>query len=381
MKDISKKIGILTFSDIANKNYGALLQTYALKKVLQKFGYEPEIINYKKKFNGTLFDQLKYYIKNPFIKRKMEERPFARFAAEYIPERTNRISSTKLHDLNTKYSTFIVGSDQVWRHKYTKRDGLTFFLDFVNSDKKKIAYAASFGKDTLEVKDHELRKKIFELLKQFSAVSVREQSGVNICGQEFGMKAELVIDPTFLLTVDDYRKITDCLNFKENESYIASMVLDRSPSANKICNFISDKSGKKLINIAGNEGTFIKKYNLFEMWLKYIEHSDLVITDSFHCTVFAILFNKQFYVIKNKERGLSRIENLLRLMGINHNLILETGDEYYQLRPEKIDYNSVNRKRQLWRQKSLSYLELVIEDKIKTDRVSYDQKLQKPLYF
>nr|WP_321399024.1 polysaccharide pyruvyl transferase family protein [uncultured Desulfobacter sp.] len=356
-KDISKKIGILTFSDISNKNYGALLQTYALKKTLQNLGYEPEIINYKKQFNGSRLDELKYRLKNPTIIRRIEEKSFTQFAKIYLPERTIRIPYNQLSLLNSKYSTFIVGSDQVWRHKYTKNDGFTYYLDFVGENKKKISYAASFGKDSLNIENDETRSKIEALLKSFSAISVREQSGINICKKEFNIKARLVLDPTLLLKPEDYQNISKDFHFAPpSNNFIACMILDNSTYIDELCNKISNKKGKKIINITGND-FFIKQYVPFGSWLEHIKKSDTVVTDSFHCAVFAILFNKQFIVIKNKDRGLSRIENLLDIMGINRNRIIMDLVGYDQACSEVIRYDLVNNSLELWRQESLSYLE------------------------
>ena len=141
----------------------------------------------------------------------------------------------ELKNLNNKFDIFIVGSDQVWRgiELFGKKNH--YFFDFVNNDKKKIAYAASFGVDHWEG-DEKLTKKIKPLIKKFNYISVREESGINICEKIFEIdNAVCVLDPTLIIDRQDYQSILDDWKDRNHlkKKYVAHMLLDDTKQLRK----------------------------------------------------------------------------------------------------------------------------------------------------
>ncbi len=227
-----KKTATITFQN-AN-NYGALLQTYALHKCLINLGVHNQVLNYKCDYMGKPYGiaalkrkgLIRFFLGIAYYIFRLPRR--AKFA-----EFRSRINYTKilkrddLFDLNQKYDFFISGSDQVWNDGISNLDP-SFFLDFVKSREKKLSYAASFGFEEIS---ENLKSKYKKLLHDFSSYNMREESGVNIISKLFNKKANLVLDPTLLLTKKDYDEITNLPNIKEKyilvyQTTLSSFLLD-----------------------------------------------------------------------------------------------------------------------------------------------------------
>lgn len=204
-----------------------------------------------------------------------------------------------------KLETLIVGSDQVWRPMYN--DCLyDMFLQFAENFKgKKIAYAASFGVDNWEFTD-EQTKICSSLIKQFDAISVRESSGKSLCKKYWVIDAVNVLDPTLLVNKDDYIKI--CADIPVvKERYLAAYILDSSDRVNEIIAEEADKRGL----IVRRYSADAKAELTVEEWISIFRDASFVVTDSFHGTVFSILFEKPFRCVANRDRGNARFEDLL----------------------------------------------------------------------
>ena len=349
------KIGILTFQYANNRNFGASLQSFACKSLIEKIVKikEIKVINY----NPTNFN----FIKKVF--HYFTGLAFNDYNNKFLNLSKEIYNKKELEELNNNFDIFIVGSDQVWRTIWLKEKSLHYFFDFVNDNKKKIAYAASFGVDFWEG-DEKLTEKIKSLIKRFDSISVREESGIDICKDTFGIdNVVCVLDPTLMISKEDYQPILDDWKDKNHlkKKYIAHMLLDDTKDlkdgSKKIADYLKAEINYikgKSIKILGKEITF---YNKVSQWLTYLKDAELVITDSFHCTVFSLIFHKKFVVVANPVRGVARLETLLGKVGLkdrfftNIEAVMKSG-----ILDKDIDYNEVDEKLEVHRKYSMEFL-------------------------
>ncbi|AFL69141.1 polysaccharide pyruvyl transferase family protein [Sulfurospirillum barnesii] len=365
------KIGILTLP-IA-ENYGGILQAVALYRFLSSQGHDVVLIYKQKKqvFWKRLIIAL--IVKIPFQdfrglksnyknnKERLKRKAFHRgFIEKEISEMSKDLHTRQ--DLEEfareqKLDVVIVGSDQVWRKKYIdEKYYKNYFLDFVDGSRtKKIAYAASFGKDHWEGEnDH---AEIAKLLQDFTAVSMREASGVLTCKEAFGYeKAVHVLDPTMLMSKDFYQEE---IIKKHNVTGVGkggllTYVLDEAEEKKEIIEFT--KNIYKFENVLHLKGfdTLHVTYSA-PQWLAAFAGADFVVTDSFHGMVFSIIFEKEFVVIGNESRGLDRFISLLDALGLKERLVFNVKNfEGGEL--GKINYNKVNEILGMQKKKSLEFL-------------------------
>lgn len=383
---MEKKIGILTLS--IGKGYGGILQNYALHYVLQKMSYDTITISREYKAVKNLKDFLSS-IKNVTFNRingtyrkhvSTQERAFifgemTRFVENNIKISEKIYSTEELAKYFNKYpfDAIIVGSDQTWRPKYSPYIQ-NYFLDFLisNNKIKKIAYAASFGTDKWEYSDKDtiLCK---NLIRQFDAISVRENSGVELCKKYFDVNAKWVLDPTLLINKEDYVKNFGYADKKRKG--IFTYILDNDLQKQ---NFITYVSNKLKLPIFKNQPEFeltdirapffISDYKCppVDEWIMAFHEADYIVTDSFHGVVFSIIFNKQFIAIANEARGTSRFFSLLSSLGLNERLVLGNKEFDDNLLQNKIDYDEVNKKLCILQNESLNFLKISIESATKT---------------
>jgi hypothetical protein len=358
------KIGIMTFW-WSDDNYGQLLQCYALQKYLRNAGHDAFLIRYdprndyvktplwKKTIKAVnqvaLANYLKFKIrKYSDIKEKKEHsRHFGEFRKEHIRQ-TDRIyySYKELAENPPEADVYITGSDQVWNpdfigFKNNNNQTRAFFLDFGSHATKRIAYAASFGKEWFE---DDFVQEITPLLKRFDYISVREKSGLDICRQCGVTNAEWAPDPTMLLNNVDYRALYGPINQSDNEGpyclvYMLSNECDFSIEtvydwANTINN--------KVLYITGNvkHDKYEKTYATIPEWLYFIDKAEYVITNSFHCSVFSLLFQKKIGVVPltGKSTGMnSRFDSLFETFDIQQQFI----DASFAVFNNYLDWNSV----------------------------------------
>jgi hypothetical protein len=352
------KIGILT--QPLKTNYGGLLQAYALQKTLKDLGHEAWIIDrdYSKlSFKKKVFNEIKRKIPiggfsfQPNVKeKKIIGQHTTYFKNKYIGPRTEKFTqSSEMEKLNLLgFEAFIVGSDQVWRPRYSP--GITnFFLDFAVNEpnKKRLSYAASFGVDQWEFSE-EQTKDCSKLARSFDAVSVREASGINLSQEYLGVKAIHVLDPTMLLNIKDYLNLINVEGEPESEGNLMTYVLDGTEEKEK---FINDVA----INLEITPFTIMQKEKLsgktkiddsifppVTKWLGGFMDAKFVITDSFHGCAFAILFNKPFIALGNKKRGVARFTSLLKMFDLEERLILDNFTFKKSIVENTIDWEKVN---------------------------------------
>lgn len=318
-------------------NFGAVLTVYALYKVIEDLGYNPLII----------YNNMYAFENNIYTNMKGNE-----FGLKYLNIANEYFNKEELEKINSKCNTFVVGSDQVWRHVFHGKNIFYYLLDFVYNFKNKIAYSSSFGISYFE---GELKDKILfkYYLKQFDNVSVREEDGVRICKEEFDVDATHVLDPVFLL--NDY----DCLINKSRKKINYKFIAVYSINMN-IQNELNIISNKLSLNI---EYLNINDENSIEDWLWTIKNCELLITDSFHGICFAIIFNKPFTgLLLNEIGGVSRLLSLSNMFDIKDRIVSDLSLSLHNTNfLLKMDYTEINKKLEIEKAKSLNWLKNALE--------------------
>lgn len=354
-----KNVGILTLPH--NTNWGGMIQSVALSHALGMVGYNGVLLRRKTnltKLKHVIHNALKlipYQNINQVRYRDKVQEFHLKFLRKTIPLITPEIRSEQdMRDSVSKYDlkAVIVGSDQVWRMKYIPTGCVgNFFLDFVgNSKARKISYAASFGSDRWESEAE--KERVSKLINDFDSVSVREQSGVRICAESFGYdKAINVLDPTLLPESSFYRDLA-APSQKDGGKVVLSYLLDEQPVHDEIRNLLGDAYASRTLSS--------KSIDTIDLphWLRAFIDADFVVTDSFHGTVFSIIFEKQFVSIVNHERGADRFYSLLSQLSLENRMV--EGDDTARssdLVDNPIDYAKVGKVIAELRTKSFAFLE------------------------
>lgn len=345
------RIGILTLP--FHINYGGILQGYALQTILERLGHEVVIYQRvaKHQFSLPLWKLPLVYAKRICLRlfvnknqvifveqRKVKELPVIRqHTNNFIKDHIHTIPFDSPECINiSEVDCIIVGSDQIWRPLYVRKvlksEIENAFLKFTEGWKgKRIAYAASFGVDEWEYSP-EQTKECRRLVKYFDAVSVREDFAVQLCVDYLNVKAIHVLDPTLLLSKEDYIKLIMEANVPKSDGTLFSYILDEAPEKQSFVDNVARNFNMKPFNI----GLASSKLNAplerrvaqpVEKWLRGFYDAKFIVTDSFHGCVFSIIFEKPFVVIDNEERGMLRIKSLLSMFNMEGRLI----KDFYQL--------------------------------------------------
>lgn len=380
------KIGILT--QPLHKNYGGLLQNYALQQVLKRMGNEVVTIDHGVKpvsYIHKTVSVIKANLLNiifPSRYKKPEYTPNAEeiaiirqntdyFINKYISRTKVLHSSKEFEDIakSSKYDAYVVGSDQCWRPIYNSSFLLEMFLRFAEnqSNVKRIVYAASFGTDEWEFSP-EMTIKCSALTQKFNMITVREASGVELCKKYLGVEASHVLDPTMLLDKEDYIKLVENENEPQSPGNLFYYILDPSAEKKILIECIADKDGYTPFTVmpkyqAENRTKIDIKEKIEDCvfpsvtsWLRAFMDAEMVIVDSFHGVVFSIIFNKPFWVIANSKRGNARFESLLGLYGLKDRMITP-GDAFDW--NKTIDWKRVNKIREREKVRSLKTFEVL----------------------
>ncbi|EPO2956843.1 polysaccharide pyruvyl transferase family protein [Vibrio cholerae] len=364
-------VGIINFH-YSDHNYGAVLQAVALQHLVEKIGLHAEHIDYVpipskvslcasiKSFAIDLvksIDTTGVIVNTPKVFNKDI---FESFRKQYM----NRSSDIyrkpdDLIKIGNKYSHVIVGSDQVWRPSYTVENRDVYFLNFCRSETKRISYAASFGVDYWELKHNPAEtQKVAEEIGKFHAISVRESSGVQICDEIFDVYADHVLDPTLAIGRDFFDEIADeAKNLSTTMDNIVYYKLDPDNKFLDFLNYLESSLNTESENIYRKKIGKKYFYNEVSEWLAKIRNSKLVVTDSFHCICFAILFEKEFFYVPNNSRGVTRLESLLSSLGLSNRIAKNNLKDFFiECYQNKIDYNKVNDILKNKRETSISFL-------------------------
>lgn len=333
---------IAVITNPLHTNYGGILQAYAMQTVLEKMGHEVTIIN-RSQQKPIPYLKLPLYIIKRLIFKYILRKPTMRIFEEFYRRRTypivcqhtQRFIQTYIHDRmlqspvqikEGEYDALIVGSDQIWRPLYYKPIEIAYF-SFAKKWKniKRIAYAPSFGVDTWEYTPAQTMV-CKELIKLFDLITVREDSGVKLCAKYYNVNAIHVLDPTMLLQKNDYIKLIENANQSPSEGNLMVYILDINKSIENNLQEFALKKQMKLFYTSSkvdnpNAPLDERIQQPVERWLRGFMDADFIITDSFHACAFSIIFNKDFAVIGNKSRGLSRFRSLLKMYGLENRLI------------------------------------------------------------
>jgi hypothetical protein len=370
-----KKIGIITFH-FAN-NAGAVLQCLALNEKLHQMGFQPFVINYRPKYHikkysawkpplyltyqyiqvmkirqysrlkllkhatfkfiGILFEDRRF-----FFNRKRTKK-FNYFVSENLQQSKCYLSLKELQKSPPNAEAYICGSDQIWNKALTNEEyDLAYFLQFGSGEIVRVAYAASMGETDILHDSKEFRKHIADL----DHVFMREEVDCLKISQLTGKTCANVKDPTLLLTVEDYSKYEKDVTIPENYIFVYTVLKSEAIKA-LVKTLIGDR---RLHVIDGSTHRYISRNNSFYYYdglcgpgefLSYIKGASLVITNSFHGTVFSILYRKNFVTAANKKRN-SRIEELLKCLGLENRMIYSDKINLFHL--SSIDYSSVEQK-------------------------------------
>lgn len=324
------RIGVITFST-SKDNYGQLLQCFAMQNYLRNQGHDVFLIRYQNNITAkasfkitrtfTYLRKLPLYIsffltqqtnkKNKNIygnDSANERRKFNQFIIDNLVTTERVYTEDELNTNPPSADAFICGSDQIWG------GDLSYFLSFAPDETRKLAYAPSFGGRTEFSPEYE--KTIKQLLARFDFIGVREQSGVDVCHRLGFPDAVKVIDPTLLLSITDYDKIRISTHHKR--PYIFLYLLG-NPMICKVPEIYSfaKHEGLEVIYVGsqGQNDAYEKEYPQIGEWIDLIANAELVITNSFHCSVFSLIYQKKFITIplnKGFERMNGRIDELLK---------------------------------------------------------------------
>lgn len=407
MQKNNLKIGIITLF-YRNYNYGGILQAFATQYLLNNMGIEAELIAYDnrltikekvekkgiagifkfflRKINEYFVGQTKKerYIKKKEIEiekdLKIRKKKFDEFMANmrFSGPFTNQTIETCLN----LYSAFITGSDQVWNPDWG-RD--VYYLNFVPEIVPKIAYAASIGKNKLTKKELNY---ILPKIKRINYISVREKKAKELLRPYIGDEIKLVLDPTLLLQEKDWNEI---IKESDNyEQYIFVYLLGDNFTHREIIKQYSENLNYKILYLPHMQLKYeladenFANINLYDIdpaeFLGLIKNAAMVITDSFHGSVFSIIYHKKFWALKrhkdNEKANMnSRLYSLFDNLGLEERLL----DDDRKLTKEEllseIDYNTVDEKLEILRKDSMDFLENALSESVKM--LKKNQKKQK----
>lgn len=357
------KIGIVTFHFAYN--YGAVLQAWALQTYLSSLGNDVEIINYRPKYHTERYqvirDVLKagsitYYNKHLGLLRSLraiigtaienlylirvrikKKKHFENFIHQFISQSEIFKTYKDLELARLPYDALITGSDQVWNQKLTNDSfDAVYFLKFGSKGMRRIAYAVSLGETSAEACANYLKTNNFVI----DMLSCREEDTTNVFNNNLGIDCACVPDPTLLVGQEDYNRM---LTKPRENNYALVYILKKNDVLIETIKKIKEK-GNIIINISPINLPVKGMQNVYPIspsqFLGYIKYADIVITNSFHGTVFSLIFNKKFVCGLHGVRN-QRIISLLEKVGLINRLLTDS-DDLDILLNNVIDYNDVN---------------------------------------
>ena len=330
------RIAILTIP--LNANYGGILQAYALQTTLENLGGHAVMV-----------------LDNPYLLKMPPKflRPFV-YLARLIGRKLGMYHGNGLKDIpKERFDAIVVGSDQIWRpyffHLYFGEMPDAFLRFTENWNIKRIAYAPSFGVEKWGFSEKETEESK-EYIRLMDAVSCREQEGVEMCRKYLDCDTvKHVLDPTMLLTKQDYQKFVRVNEEKTGKLLV--YVMDNNEDKQKLVDAIAQERSLTPCSIyqAG-----VASPPSVEFWLQQFENAECVVTDSFHACVFSIIFGREFVVYGNQNRGLSRFTSLLKMFGLEDRLVLSFED--YQKAKITSSIADAQKKLEMLRQVSKGWL-------------------------
>ena len=349
------RIGVITYWQ-SKDNYGQHLQIYALQTYLKKLGHDPFLIRYVEEQSEPAhfkFKNLWKYLRNLplyvkfFFFNRNEQRNAAAWKQNGGQERRdlhgflsdNVVLSPMMKEAELmanppEADAYICGSDQIWG------GAAPYYLSFAPKMAKKIAYAPSLGGQTSFTSENE--EKMKRLIARLDFVGMREQSGVEVCRRLGFNDAVKVVDPTLLLQTEDYDRIKAPAK-KQNYAFVYLLGNPTLCSAEKVMEFVRQQGLESVyVPSQNNVDDYEKVFATMGEWLGYLANASLVITNSFHCTVFSLLYHRPFMTLKlhkGYERMNTRVEELLAECDLSSRFIgKEINDEdIYNINFDRFD--------------------------------------------
>lgn len=365
-----KKASVITMHRIYN--YGSVLQTYATQKVLESTGVQCEIVDYispyrakrplfleyPSKLQGKRIKKAIYYIvKIPSF--FLKDITFGGFIKKHINlSREQYITNADLIADPPKADIYITGSDQVWNSKYNHGVDGSYYLNFTEKDAKKIAFVTSFGRESLSAEEQE---QVTPMLREYSSISVREDSAVQIL-DKMGLDSVCLIDPTLQVDKEEWLRLA--ANRKVKGKYLLLFLLyNEDNGAMEYAVKVAKEKNLKLVKLSWE----LKKPKsvdvLFthrspEVFLSLFANADCIVTNSFHGVAFSINLNRQFVFVPRSEFN-GRIESLLRLTGLENRKVVDINN--IDIVNEEVDYSEVNLRLNSEREKAKRFLTEVLK--------------------
>lgn len=355
-----KKVAIFTWHYYPN--FGSNLQAYSLYQQLKKLGYDPVIVDYRNKKYGVispLREWVEFFLEKLFPRKFIY--PFNTFRKEHLKLTYLVQDEEKLFKTIQKVNAVICGSDQIWAPSVLNT---VYLLDFVPSPIPKISYAASIGLNDIP---KNMVDTYCRLLSRFSSISVRERVGAELLYEKCGVLAKTVLDPTFLTNVSSWIELE--VDAGVYEKYIFCYFLKKDNTYRNAVQKFAQKRGLKIIGCSANIDDYLwmeelsKKLGPCEfLWL--IHHSEGVFTDSYHGTIFSLLYHKNFLTFERFDTTdplcqNSRIYQLAGDFGISEHIVRVTDNTILDF-PE-YDYNLFEKQLSILRKESLLYLNDALE--------------------
>ena len=386
-----KPIGLVTC--YSHHNYGSMLQAYATEMIMQKMGLPFQTIACTKPRDYMTVNKYVYYLKklliadwNMYLGKKriakikaknlifrnnaqMRDKMFDDFASKYFHTSACPRNRKELEAMATDYSAFLVGSDQLWRTDSVEHGYFT--LEWVPDNIRKIAYSTSIG--VKEVPWFQVKKNKW-FMNRFDHIALREQSACDLVFKLTGRKVQVVLDPTLLFTGEQWMEIQQKEPLTSGK-YIFCYLLGNNPSQREFIKRVKDKTGYKIVALlhlddyVPSDDAFADEapYNVGPCeFLNYIRNAEFVFTDSFHCSVFSILYKKNFFTFSRfaenaKQSTNTRIDNLLHITGLEGRRMTanKAADEVLKYNGS---FNQVDEKLDVLRASSMAYLKNALKD-------------------
>lgn len=334
------KASVITLHTV--DNYGSVMQTYATQQILKKCGYDVEFVDYWRRDNlpqsraermleGSTLQKLKplWGINNftrkatvSILKSVLEKQrsPMWRFLEEKVQLTKVRYYSYEELEANPPVAdVYITGSDQVWNSIGNQGIDRSYFLNFAPAGKPRIAFSASIGREQLDTEEIPETKR---LLEKYSAISVREQSAVELLAS-MDIESTLVLDPTLMLEAEEWRKLAT--KQKREKPYILIYQLNPNPQMDQYAGQLAQKRGWDVIRIGfgrsdRRKGGKCVMLPSVEEFLGLFCDAACVLTDSFHATAFSLNLGSDFISVLPGRFG-TRIESILKLTGTENRLL------------------------------------------------------------
>lgn len=357
---INNKIGILTWHYY--NNFGSALQSFALQHIIIMLGYHVDIINYRNpKFGKTtkLKENLLYFANLYFYKYlpKYYQNKVLLFRKKYMYETKMLFNEDDLSKFSKTYNTIVCGSDQIWAPNVYNP---IYMLDFVPDGVNKVSYAASIG---LESIPNEMVINYKENIGRINHVSVREEKGKEILKNQCGIESTVVLDPTLLLPKEEWDKIKKKTTIKEE--YIFCYFLKKDHQYKELVKEFAERNGYSIYGVSDNidDSSWIHTFDFQTVnsqdFIGLIEGAQSVFTDSYHGTIFSMIYHKPFLLFERFSSHdticqNSRIEQLRTYFGIDKNIV--KAESISKIEIPQINYDEFENTLSKLREGSMSFL-------------------------